>query len=221
VSVRFGEHAAPVFVVCNIAGEESVTVQTPFDLGAGESWVFIQRSLISIAPWWELRGRVSGLAGLPVGGRSSVPAGCRSRNGEGPAQWFPWMDSGRSGDGSPRASTDNPGGEDGQSVRAVSRPRSTSLNREGNQSHQVRIGSGGAGIRQRQGLSFLQEHLRKVFEGARDHQASVGKVETLADRSREIERFGHNHPLPSPRKVVRDVVAQHLLKDSLVVPRRP
>ncbi|HSW49365.1 MAG TPA: hypothetical protein VLH09_04280, partial [Bryobacteraceae bacterium] len=42
VEVRFGDHVAPIFAVCNIAGEEFVTVQTPFELGAGTVWARVQ-----------------------------------------------------------------------------------------------------------------------------------------------------------------------------------
>ncbi len=42
VEVQFGHHLAPVLAVCNIAGEESVTVQAPFELGAGTVWARVQ-----------------------------------------------------------------------------------------------------------------------------------------------------------------------------------
>jgi hypothetical protein len=54
---------------------------------------------------------------------------------------------------------------------------------------QVSIGRRCVGVGDGQRLAFLQQHLRKLFLGARDHQPRVGQIESLRDGSRKIERY--------------------------------
>jgi len=64
-------------------------------------------------------------------------------------------------------------------------------------------------VRCRQGFAFFQEQSRQVLECARDHEPGIGQVESLADRARKIEGFGHYHLTRRSRKVERHMVAEH------------
>jgi len=63
-------------------------------------------------------------------------------------------------------------------------------------------------------VCLLQVHLRNILKGAGDHEARVGKVETLAEDAGKVEDLGHYHAVIAARKEVGYVVAQHHFQDS-------
>ena len=85
----------------------------------------------------------------------------------------------------------------------------TGPDRKRKQFDQVGISGHRVGIRNRQGLSFLQMHLRYFLQGARNHQPRVSKVEALANDARKVQDLGDDHSIIPTRKKVSYVVAQH------------
>jgi hypothetical protein len=56
-------------------------------------------------------------------------------------------------------------------------------------------------------LALLQQERGELLDGGGDHPPAVSQIEALAERAREIQGFGDDHPVFPPRQIKGHMVA--------------